>query len=181
MNRYNKILWEDFIYESPWLLYHPPLGEFNKNMENIDDYRIKKLGHVENFFEFAILEIKNGSVIELFLIKNDKLAVLYSYKNHSDGHIQTIKSWNSKEHMGSFMKFFAEIIVPKYKIVESDEMLSNNAFNMWRKMIVAYPDYNYYVKDNDELFPIKNPYEIDMYKEPMSIDKKNSTFIVEYK
>lgn len=117
---------------------------------------------------------------EYFLISESELIGFYSYTNKDDGSIQTKKIWNSKNHTGIIRKFFAEYIVPKFKVVESDDMLTAQAFEMWRKMMVLYSQYNYYVKDNGELHKITNPEEFLYYKEPMNIDRPNSTFIVEY-
>ena len=116
---------------------------------------------------------------ELFFIKEDVFVAYYRYSIDDEGVCHTKMTWNNKNYKGSFLKIFAEYIIPMMKVVESDDMMTPEAFSMWQKLIGHYTQYKYYIKSGDMLKPIDNPYDVHNYKEKISLNgKSNSTFLV---
>lgn len=170
-----KIMWKQFLKESPWLTPPTP-NSFNDRMENmsVDDV-IVNYNHIEDFHKYRIY----GNDTEMIFIFNNEVVAYYRYNITDDGVCHTKMTWNHKNHQGTFLKLFAEYIIPKFKVVESDDMMTSQAFSMWQKLIGHYTDYKYYVKTGDELIPIDNPYEVHNYSEKLAINgKSNSTFLV---
>ena len=171
----NELMWEQFISESPWST-HPISDKFTQEMEALDVSVIMKFPNVGNTNSYNIYEHQGeDNFINLYFLMNSKLAAYYKFTRLSSS-IQSKLIWNSPNSAGSFMDMFANYIIPKYKIVESDDMLSPKAFELWKKMIGAYPDYKYYAKVNGKLFQMTNPFDVYSYEERFN-PGGNSTFI----
>lgn len=167
-------MWEQFIAESPWM--SAPLSDrFDQQMSNLSiDTIASKYTLFDEFDEGDIYISEN----EVLLVKNHQLVCYYKFQQFHD-YIQTKMTWQRKGENGTFRKFFAEYIVPTFKVVESDYSLTPLAFDMWKKLIILYPHYNYYTKDNGKIYKLKDPNDVYTYSDPITKDE-NSTFIVEY-
>jgi hypothetical protein len=175
MNEY-KIMWEQFLKESPWATSPTP-NSFNDRMENFDTNIIGSYDNIGNFEDYEVYQNDNGN--ELFFMLGDDFVAYYRYEIDDRNVCHTKMTWNHKNHQGTFLKLFGEYLIPKFKIIESDDMMTPQAFSMWQKLIGHYTDYKYYVKTGDELIPIDNPYEVHNYSEKLAINgKSNSTFLV---
>lgn len=170
------ISFSKYLLESPWLTSPVP-SSLEKRLQNISIEDIKKLKRLDDFGNYEIYEA-SGTPNELYFIQNDVLVSYYSFFKRPEGYIQTKLSWNNKDHNGSFRHIFGKYIIPKYKVVMSDEMMTPDAFNMWQKLIYEYPNYKFYGIDGDKQVEIINPYDVHFYKEQMR--DNNSTFLVEY-
>ena len=172
--REEAIMWKQFITESPWMSSPLP-DKFDQQMSSYTSEDIKnKYEFVEKFQDGEIY----GNDNELALIFDNALVSYYQYQP-KETHIQTKMSWQRKGSNGVFSKFFAEYIIPRFKVVESDYGLTPSAFNMWKKLIILYPQYNFYAKDDDKLYRLTDPMDVYTYQDPI-IKDPNSTFIAEY-
>jgi hypothetical protein len=169
------LMWDQYIAESPWL-NHPIPDKFTQQMESLDVDKIMEFPKMENCNGLDIYEhTEEDNTTSLYLIKSGKLAAYYKFVQLPSS-IQSKMTWNSPSSTGSFIDMFANYIIPKYKIVESDDMLTPKAFELWKKMIGAYTEYKYYAKVDDKLFPMTNPYDVYSYEERFN-PSGNSTFI----
>lgn len=170
----NKLIWDRFITESPWLT-QPISDEYNDRMLNIPIRTLKNLKLVDTFDNMDIHSVSN----ELYFVSETELIAYYKYNIDDTGMCQTKMVWNNPKHKGIFLKIFGGYIIPKFKVVQSDDMMTAKAFSMWQKLIGHYTEFTYYVKDGEELIKIDNPYDVHNYKEKISFsDKGNTTFIV---
>jgi hypothetical protein len=177
INKDDKMLWELYLKESPWSFPELP-NDFDSKMETTNIRDIEKLNCVGTFEEFKIYETVVGDKIELYFTTSNELAAFYSYIVRNKQPIKTKLVWNSKKHIGTLRRVFGDYIIPKFKIVESDDMMSDSAFKMWQKMIGFYPQYKFFAKVGDNLIPLKHPYDVFTYKEKLT--DRDSPFIVEY-
>jgi hypothetical protein len=176
----NEIMWEQFVLESPWLT--PPLPDaFTVRMENLDLNDIRAFKHIGKYDQYDIHENVTVKNTEMYFLKGNSLAAYYRYSKKSGEHIQTEMTWNSPKHSGSFLMIFGEYIIPRFKIVESDNMFTSDAFSMWKKLIGAFPQYDYYIKRNGKMIKMTHPYDVYSHEEKFSPDGKNSTFLAIYK
>lgn len=174
----NKILWELYLKESPYSF--PNISnDFNQKIESIPIEKIKKLNHIGEFENYQIYEQSSKDEVELYFTDKDSLVAFYSYTIRSNQPIKTKMIWNDEKYSGLFRKIFGEYIIPKFKIVESDDSMSNLGFNMWMKLIGFYPNYKFYAKTQHGLIPINEPYDVYLYKN--KITDPDSSFVVEYK
>jgi hypothetical protein len=146
-------------------------------MLKLDVGDIKKLRYLENVDEISVFEKTHNSFAVLFFIKNEELCAYYRYSKLDTGGIQTKMIWNNPKYKGSFLKLFINYIIPRFKVIESDDMLSQSAYDMWKKLIGLCPNYKFYVKVKNKLISMKNPYDVYSYQERFDYDG-NSTFIV---
>jgi len=180
MRKDDEIMWEQFIMESPWLTQPVP-DEFTVQMDNLDLGYIRSLNHIGKYDGYDIHENVTPKNTELYFLRGDSLAAYYRYIKRSDGSIQTQMTWNSPKHKGSFLMIFAEYIIPRFKVVESDDMLTSDAFSMWKKLIGAFPQYEYYMKRNGKMKMMFSPYDVHDHEEKFSPNGQNSTFVAIYK
>ena len=174
----NEMMWEQFVMESPWLTQALP-DKFDEDMSNLNVDKIKGYKHIDNYKDYSIYENITGEQIELFVSQNDLFVVYYRYHLNENGGIQTKLTWNNKNNKGSFLDIFSNYIIPKFKVVESDNMMTSKAFDMWKSLILLKPDYNFYVKNGNKISKLESPYDVYLYKERMGItNDENSTFIV---
>jgi len=171
----NKILWVLYLKESPWFSQTAP-ESFNSRFETIKIEDVLKLPYKDRFEEFDIYEHVNMGTVELYCIKNNELAAFFSYLERKNKPIKTILIWNNENYSGSLRRIFGEYIIPKFKIVESDNMMTGEAFGMWQKLIGFYPQYKFYAMVKNNFIPMKDPYDVFLYKEKMTDD--NSPFVV---
>jgi hypothetical protein len=179
-NKDNKILWELYLNESPYSFPNVP-NDFNEKMESITMEDIEKLNLIGKFEEFNIYEnIESAATnnVELYFTVGNSLVAFYSYTIRSNQPIKTKMVWNDEKHSGTFRKIFGEYIIPKFKIVESDDSMSNLGFNMWMKLIGFYPNYKFYAKTQNGLIPMNEPYDVYSYKN--KITDPDLSFVVEY-
>jgi len=164
--------------ESPWLTQALP-DKFDEDMSNLNVDKIKGYKHIDNYKDYSIYENITGEQIELFVSQNDLFVVYYRYHLNENGGIQTKLTWNNKNNKGSFLDIFSNYIIPKFKVVESDNMMTSKAFDMWKSLLLLKPDYNFYVKNGNKISKLESPYDVYLYKERMGItNDENSTFIV---
>ena len=128
--------------------------------------------------EMSIFYKKDGERENYYILINDEFAAYYQFVK-IDGGIKSKMAWNSKKYTGTLRKFLAGYIVPKYKLIESDDNLTEKGFGMWEKMMMTDPKYGYYVKDFGKVYKLNNPKEIYYYKDILDKDP-NSTFVVRY-
>jgi hypothetical protein len=173
----SSILWELYLKESPYSFPNVP-NDFNDKMEAIAIADIKKFKYIGVFEDYQIYEHFLKNEVELYFIFEDLLVAFYSYTIRSNQPIKTKMIWNNDKYSGSFRKIFGEYIIPKFKIVESDDSMSNLGFNMWMKLIGFYPNYKFYAKTQKGLIPMTEPHDVYSYKN--KITDPDSSFIVEY-
>lgn len=167
----NNKIW-DLYLESPWLYNTSSptddvgitIGDVLKYGEQIDTWEgidvYKSIRHKDSFI----------------FVKNDEIVSFYKWDDSVfDGVYQTRYSWNNPKYKGIFRKIFANYILPKLKQIQSDNMLTDKAFEFWKKMMVEYPNFNYYVVDSGEWKKITEPESINQYKGGFNDD---STFII---
>jgi len=176
-NNDNRILWELYLKESPYSFPNVP-NDFNDKMNSISIENIKKFKHIGEFDDYQIYEQSSKGEVELYFTVGDSLVAFYSYTIRLNQPIKTKMIWNNDKYSGSLRKIFGEYIVPKFKIVESDDSMSNLGFNMWMKLIGFYPNYKFYAKTQHGLIPMKEPYDVYSYKN--KITDPDSSFVVEY-
>lgn len=172
----NELMWEQFITESPWLTQPIP-DKFTSDMLKIDVEDIKSLTFLGNLDQFNIFQKIDNSFTELYFIKNEEIVSYYRYSELDTGGIQTKMIWNNPKYKGSFLKIFIDYIIPRFKVVESDDMLSQSAYDMWKKLIGLCENYKFYAKVKNKLIPMTGPYDVYNYQERFDYDG-NSTFIV---
>ena len=173
----NEIMWEQFITESPWLTQPIP-NKFTADMLSLDIRKVESLNFLGNNSGFDTYEeIAEDGATELFFVKNHEIQAYYRYQQKSSGQIQTKMAWNNPKNKGSFIRLFGDYIIPRFKVVESDDMLTQSAFDLWKRMIGGYTQYNYYAKLVNKLIQMTNPYDVHSYEEKFN-PGKNSTFIV---
>lgn len=175
MKKDDVIMWEQFIVESPWM--SAPLPDaFDEKMLSISVEEIKqKYDFIEKFINGEVY----GKRGQLFFVRDEEFLAYYQYEQFQD-YIQTKMSWSRKGNNGIFRTFFGDYIIPKFKVVESDYGLTPLAFDMWKKLIIMYPNYDFYAKDEGKLYPLVNPEEVYTFNDPITKDE-NSTFIVQYR
>lgn len=174
----NELIWEEFLKESPW--YVPALpDEFEKRMSSTDPEMIKEETYIGAYDDMSIFYKKEAILENYYILKGDEFAAYYQFEK-TNGSIRTKITWNSKQHAGTLRKFLAGWIVPKYKMVESDGILTDRGFGMWEKMMTTNPQWEYFVKDYGKVYKLSNPKEVYYYKDILDKDP-NSTFIVRYK
>lgn len=180
MKNENILIWDQFVTESPWIT--PPVpDQFNIDMSNLDVSKIKNYNHVGEYKQYNIYENIDGDKTSLYFVKNDSFVAFYKYLKTEYGNVQTKLSWNAKQNKGSFLDIFANYIIPKFKIVESDDMMTSKAFDMWKSLMLLKPEYKFYVKHGNKILKLESPYDIHLYKERIGIDDNgNSTFVVEF-
>lgn len=170
----NEKIWE--LYESPWYNHSQ---EFMRNINlNID--KVKHSGQVVDRFEdYDVYTFKRNPNALAFTSDYDIISY-FEYKDSSiDNAIQIKFTWNNPKFKGVFRNIFIDYILPKFGDIQSDDMLTGDAFNFWKKLILEYPQYNYFVISNGEWIRLSNPSEIDNYKERILDD--NSTFFISSK
>ena len=172
-------MWDQFILESPWL--KTPLdSKFDMLMSNSDIQKIKNTcEHIGNFEKYEIYEHVSVNGTELYFILGNSLEAYYRYLSNPDGSIQTGLSWNNKKHRGTFRHIFSKYIIPRFKVVESDDMMTPEAFKFWKRIIAENPNYDYYAKVGNKMIELTSPHDVFFYREGMGVgDDENSTFIV---
>lgn len=179
MKNENHIIWEQFLAESPWIT--PEVSDqFNTDMSNINVEKIKTNPKIGSYKDFEIYENADRYETSLYFLKNNTFTAYYKYVKTNDGNIQTKLTWNDKKHKGSFLDIFANYIIPRFKIIESDDMMTPQAFDMWKSLMLLKPEYKFYVKSTDKILKLESPYDFHLYKERMGLDnKENTTFVVQ--
>ena len=170
-------MWSDFITESPWLT-HPLPDKFNDDMENIKVEKVlEKYPKIETYKNYDIHENKS----EIYFIRDGIISAYYHYSEKPDGSIQTKMTWNNRAHKSSFRDVFANYIIPRFKVVESDIMLTPDAFDLWKRLIAENPQYSFYAKIGEKYTELEYPHAVYTFKEKMGMnDGDNSTFIVTF-
>lgn len=180
MQNDNELIWEAFLNESPFG-YHTLPSMFERKMSemNVDD--IKSKTFVERFGNMDIYHDKDGDNDVYYILVDNEIAAYYRFKDEGK-YLKTKLTWNSKKHTGTLRKFLGEYLLPKRGIIESDDAFSNDAFTMWQKMVVEYPDYEFYAKFPDGRMSkrMTNYHEPLLYREPMFKGDGNSTFVMKY-
>jgi hypothetical protein len=170
---------QELLQESPW--GYPVLpSSFEDKMLDIKGGDIRKEKFVERMDNMDIYFNPDTNGGNYYVLIGDDLASYYQYIQNKNS-IKTKMTWNSRKYKGSLRDLLTKFIIPKYKIVESDDVLSNSAFSMWQKMVMEFPKYEFYAKlPSGELSDrITNYHEILLYREPIT-SQGNSTFIVRY-
>jgi hypothetical protein len=179
MKNENAIIWEQFLSESPWITQQVP-DQFNIDMSNISIEKIKSNSKIGFYKDFEIYENVDGYETSLYFLKDDIFTAFYKYIKTELGNIQTKLIWNDKKYKGSFLDIFANYIIPRFKIIESDDMMTPQAFDMWKSLMLLKPEYKFYVKREDKILKLESPYDVHLYKERMGLDdKENTTFVVQ--
>lgn len=171
------IMWEQYISESPWLVSSLP-DSLNDYMYSLNIDKILSYKYVGDYKNYNIYENKINDEYELFFILKNILVAYYRYNISENNNIQTKLSWCNKSYKGTFLDIFANYIVPKFKIVESDNMMTSKAFDMWKSLILLKPEYKFYAKLDDKLIKLTSPYDVYTYSERIDTNNQNSTFIV---
>ena len=89
--------------------------------------------------EFENLTIKLNSYFDinsLVFLEKDVPVLIIKYKNFLDG-ISLIYTQQSPERIGLFRHIMENYMIPKFKSVYSDEILSSKAFDSWLKLYVS--------------------------------------------
>ena len=148
-------------------------------MKKINPEDIKKLPHVGKFGELEVYQKDEKSRENCFAIVDENFAAYVQFSIFNGG-VKTNIIWNSEKFPGTARKLLTDYIIPRYKIVESDDILSSRGFRMWEKMMLTNPEYDYYVRDYGKMFRLTHPKEIYFYKDVLDKDP-NSVFIVKFK
>ncbi len=172
----NQIMWEQFVMESPWLT--PALdSRINDEIDKIDFRELKKTGKsIGRYKDYDIIQLESLGVVKLYFVTDVMIAAYYGYIPREDGGTQTKLSWNDMNHKGVFLDIFANYLIPRFKVIESDSMMTPKAFDFWTNLMTLCPNNDYYVKSGNILTKLDNPYSIHFYKEPFQ--NENSTFVV---
>lgn len=183
MKSEEELIWESYILkESPW--YIPPIDKEE------DDYisqipikdiksKTKLIGKYKNI-NIYFNESKQQN--EYYFISNKEFIAYYRFSKNKVG-IRTNMIWNSSLHKGIFKDVFLNFILPKYKIIYSDDQMNDFGFNFWVKLSSeTNPNYSIYIYNphNNSELPLQNPKDILKYKEKLSTDWKYTQFIIKY-
>ena len=175
----NELIWEEFLKESPWRYTKVPSSlEVEMNSKNVDD--IKNKDYYGSFKNMEIYHDEENRQGIFYILVDDKFAALYRYKDEGN-YLKSKLVWNGKKYPGTLRTFLAEYLLPKYKVIESDDAFSDDAFTMWQKMVVMYPHYEFYAKFPDGKMSkrITNYHEPLIYKEPFP-NSRNTMFVMKY-
>lgn len=173
-------MWEAFLKESPWGNTKLPSAFENKIANTkTDDIRT----HHQFIDNFEGMEVYLSSKEEdqiYHILNGDDIAAYYRFQDMGK-YLKTKLVWNSKKYAGTLRKFLAEYLLPKHGIIESDDTFSNDAFRLWQKMVVMYPQYEFYVKFPDGRLSkrMTNYHEPLIYRDSFP-DDENSVFIMKY-
>jgi hypothetical protein len=180
MRNENELIWEEFLKESPWGYAKLPSAFEQKMLEtDVDEIR-KNDEFVDNFDGMDIYHSFDGEEEIYYVLNGDDVTAYYRFQDMGK-YLKTKLIWNSKKYAGTLRKFLAEYLLPRHGIIESDDAFSNDAFTLWQKMVVMYPNYEFYAKfPNGKLSErMTNYHEPLIYREPFPKDG-NSVFIMKY-
>lgn len=167
------------LSESPWL-YNAPLDRMNSDYENLKRQDILNAGgtYSEPYGNYDVIFLDFNRTHNIYMVDGDSVILHYSWDDLLNN-AQTKLAWNSKRYPGLFRKYFIEIILPKLKIIESDDMMTENAFRFWKMIMRDHPSLNFYIKNPDNIVTrLTSPDDIDNYKERMNTTNEYSRFIV---
>jgi hypothetical protein len=54
-------------------------------------------------------------------------------------------TWADQNHKGIFENLFVNRLLPVFKSVESDNLLTDLGFNFWKGLMTGHPEYKYYI------------------------------------
>lgn len=167
--------------ESPWN-YGVMDDDFEEHMSNFSVEKVQQMKFVTEWNTMNVYYQTEFGYGEYYILKNNELVAFYRFDPKSN-YIQTEITWNKRGNKGVLRKFLAEYIIPKYRMVESGNKLSTNAFSMWENMYVEYPQYDYLVKyKNGEIKTIKHHTQFALYSSSsFNDDLAFTTFIVKEK
>lgn len=98
----------------------------------------------------------------LFFIKNGALIAGYSYKPEQN-YIKTKSSWSNPAYKNSFYNVFTNFIIPSFKVVESDDRLTDLGYKFWVKLVDNNSNFSFFVKKNTGVFQVHSSYELKDY------------------
>jgi len=112
-------------------------------------------------------------------ILNDVLVAGYVFEKTPNG-IKTVRSWNDSKYKGTFYHLFVNLLLPTFKVIESDMKMTDLGFNFWKKLVDNNPKFSYFIKTGDNLEEIKSSEELSAYFGDDELFQ-NYTFIVKFK
>jgi hypothetical protein len=186
MKTEEELIWESYVdndnilIESPWEIPSGFEGESNK-LEELDINEIKnnttlisKLDDIQIYYS----DISNEK--EYFFIDDNKIVAYYRFSIIDQYKIETKMIWNSKNNKGIFRKLFLDFILPKYKNIVSDQIMSKFGFSFWEKLINQQYINISVILPNGDVIKIDSNSDMQKYKEKLNTDFKFSRFIIQY-
>lgn len=137
---------------------------------------LKNDGVFENL-HVRIFDAGGKSIGFIFLNDVEVVSVYVCRDSLSIKSFQTLKTWRNSKYPGIFYKLFVGFILPKLKIVESDDQLSDMGKHFWVRLMKNTPELNFYVKGSSGIIQINDPKLLDNYFGDNIFDR-DYTFIV---
>lgn len=128
-------------------------GMDNTDLEMYSSMPIEELvnrtGDV-SIFNGVNVRVGGGNDIKiLFFIEKEILIAAYAFRSIKKWGIKTVKSWGNPNHRRSFYKIFVNFLIPNFKRIESDDMLTTHGFNFWKRLMDNNRNLNFYVKSSN--------------------------------
>lgn len=177
-SRDDQLIWESYLSESP-LEYSAPIDSINFGYGTLTRDKILNAGgdYLKSYKHYNVIELIYGLTHNHYILDKDSPVAHYSYDKTSKSN-QTKLTWNDKNYPGLLRSYFVDRIIPSLKTVESDDMLTSNAFNFWKKLMMQNPELNFSINIDGYRYPLVNPSEIEKYKEKINCNNEYSRFIV---
>lgn len=181
MKTEEELIWESYILkESPWDISTGFEDDYS-HLENLNIDEIKnQTDYLENFQNIKIYYNDINREKEYYFIDNNKLAAYYRYFIINPNKIETKMIWNSKQYQGVFRNIFINYLLPKYKNILSDNIMSKNGFNFWMKLKNETRYNIFLIHPDGHNKPILSSSVIDKYKEKLNTEFKYTRFLISY-
>lgn len=170
----NDLIWERFITESPWPY------KFSSNINvGFRESNPSTWGTLSDKYKnFDVYENLKDEIYSLTFSLGIKPVAFYSYIPNEEyyGGVKTKFIWGENDPKKVFQDIFVGYILPKFKTIESDDMLTDEAFQFWINLMRNNPDLDFHAKIASKFKRLMSSDEIIKYKE--KYDQENSTFIV---
>ena len=111
---------------------------------------IDESGEVGYFKDYEIRESNRSDLNELFFLKDYTLAAAFQYVIDSTNVVNTKLMWNNSKFPGSFRDIFVNYLLPTFKVIDSDELLTEKGFSFWEKLMREYKNLYFYVYDSNK-------------------------------
>jgi hypothetical protein len=175
----NEKMW-NLLMEMPQRSQFVGDGDFEK-LKNLSIEELRNVTSPVGIIQgYEILRGRDSDYNDLYcFVLNNLLVAGYVFEKTPEG-IKTVRSWNDSNYKGTFYHIFTNLILPTFKIIESDMKMTDLGFNFWKKLIDNNPKFSYFVKTGENLEEIESSEELS----PYFGDNKsfqNHTFIVKFK
>lgn len=116
------------------------MDNYAYNLSYTNEKVIDKLKKIDSFLSYGFnidvyQEANDKSNFTLYFVMNSCIIqAIFDYKVNNVGIIAT-GMWNYKQAKGIFRQYFFDYLLPKFKYIISDNALTNEGENFWKKVI----------------------------------------------